>query len=112
MQPGSGWVKEQILRSKEKRAAWLSETLDERHPYKGKAVRSYGRALEEFREQIWMLMHMTGGQPARSTEILGIQMWNTMNSGVRNIFINKGIICFITIYHKGFQKSGDIKVIH
>ncbi|PON20110.1 hypothetical protein TGAM01_v211033 [Trichoderma gamsii] len=112
VQPGSGWVKGRILRSKEKRAAWLSETLDERHPYKAKAVRSYGRALEEFREQIWMLMHMTGGQPARSTEVLGIRMWNTMNGGVRNIFINEGMMCFVTMYHKGFRKSGDIKVIH
>lgn len=35
-----------------------------------------------------------------------------MNGGVRNIFIHEGIVCFVVMFHKGFRKSGEIKVIH
>ncbi|KAI7772852.1 hypothetical protein LZL87_013969 [Fusarium oxysporum] len=52
------------------------------------------------------------GQPARLTEILGLQIWNTMNGGVRNIFIYEGMVCFITMYHKGFRQMGNTKIIH
>lgn len=55
---------------------------------------------------------MTGGQPARAPELLGLRMWNTMNGGVRNIFIHEGMVCFVTMYHKAFRKSAEIKVIH
>ncbi|CAM1507673.1 Fc.00g073140.m01.CDS01 [Cosmosporella sp. VM-42] len=103
-QPGHGWVKGQILKTATRRKEWLAETMDPDCPYREKAVRKYERTIKQFREQIWMLMHMTGGQPGRATEVLELQIWNTMNGGIRNIFIHKGIICFITIYHKRFHK--------
>ncbi|KAM5527653.1 hypothetical protein FOXYSP1_20015 [Fusarium oxysporum f. sp. phaseoli] len=64
------------------------------------------------RYKMFVLMHMLGGQPARSTEILGLRMWNTANGGIRNIFIHEGMVCFVTMYHKGFRQSDSIKVIH
>ncbi|KAH7232453.1 hypothetical protein B0J15DRAFT_572377, partial [Fusarium solani] len=47
------------------------------------------------------------GQPARSTEILGIRYKNTMNGGVRNIFAHDGLMCFVTSYHKSFRATGQ-----
>jgi hypothetical protein len=67
---------------------------------------------EQFRQQIWVLTHITGGQPARSTEILRQRMWNMMNAGARNIFIHEGMVYFVTVYHEGFRKLGNIKIIH
>jgi len=61
---------------------------------------------------MWVLMHMTGGQPARTPEILGLRMWNTENGGVRNIFIDNGVVCFVTMYHKGFTRTNTPKIIH
>ena len=57
-------------------------------------------------------MHMLGGQPGRSPEILGLQMCNTTNGGVQNIFIHNSMVCFITIYHKGARQTDTTKVIH
>ncbi|KJZ69027.1 hypothetical protein HIM_11586 [Hirsutella minnesotensis 3608] len=111
-QPGRGWIKDRILASAGRRKAWLAEPLDERCPYREHAVRGYERAVERFREQVFLAIHMLGGQPARSSEILGLRIWNTANAGVRNIFIHEGMVCFVTMYHKGFRKTGKAKVIH
>ncbi|KAK3046026.1 hypothetical protein LTR09_012463 [Extremus antarcticus] len=55
-------------------------------------------------------MHISGGQPARGTEILSIR--NTTAGGHWNMFIEDGGVVFVTRYHKGFQMSGDVKIIH
>lgn len=109
---GREWVKNQILKSSARRKAWLTEPFDKQCPYRKKAIRGYERGVEKFRGQIWMSMHMLGGQPARSSEILGLRIWNTINAGVRNIFIHEGMVCFVTMYHKGFRKTGNVKIIH
>ncbi|KAM5520395.1 hypothetical protein FOXYSP1_18819 [Fusarium oxysporum f. sp. phaseoli] len=100
----------------DKWAEWMVEGAENNeyreHPYRGAAIRQYARDVEQFRGKIFILMHMLGGQPARSTEILGLRMWNTMNGGVHNIFIYEGIVCFITMYHKGFRQTGNTKIIH
>lgn len=52
------------------------------------------------------------GMPARSWELMGIRHTNTENGGVRNIFIDRGMVCFMTSYHKGYRRTGEVKVIH
>ncbi|KAF4458697.1 ATP-dependent DNA helicase Q1, partial [Fusarium albosuccineum] len=88
---GKAWVQRQIKASPARFKAWMTEPLDEQCPYRETAIRAYGRAIEEFRGQMFVAMHMLGGQPARATEILGMRMWNTANGGVRNIFIHEGM---------------------
>ena len=105
-------MKGQILKTATRRKEWLTETMDPDCPYRERAIRGYERTVEQFREQIWMLMHMTAGSPGRAPEVLGLRMWNTMNGGIRNIFIHEGMVCFVTMYHKGFRKTGNIKIIH
>ncbi|KAK7178083.1 hypothetical protein PSPO01_15863 [Paraphaeosphaeria sporulosa] len=65
-----------------------------------------------FREKLIVLMHMTGGQPARGPEIMSIRHSNTVKGGHRNVFIEDGKVVFVTRYHKGYQVSGDVKIIH
>jgi hypothetical protein len=57
-------------------------------------------------------MHITGGQPARGPEIMSIRHSDTVKGGHRNIFIEDGMIVFATRYHKGYNVSGDVNIIH
>jgi superfamily II DNA helicase RecQ len=75
-------------------------------------VRDYMRGVARFRGLLLILMHITGGQPARGTEILSVRHRNTTQGGHRNLFIEDGTVVFVTKYHKGYQMSGDVKIIH
>lgn len=72
----------------------------------------YMRAVKEFRMQLLILMHITGGQPARAPEILSVRHENTAKGNHRNLFVEDGLVVFVTQYHKGYAMSGDIKIIH
>jgi superfamily II DNA helicase RecQ len=76
------------------------------------AVERYMGRIVEFREKLAVLMHIAGGQPARGPEILSIRHSNTIKGGHRNIFIEDGMVVFVTRYHKGYNVSGDVKIIH
>lgn len=48
----------------------------------------------------------------RVPELLSIQHVNTDNNWQRNIFIEDGMVVFVTAYHKGFYASNDVKIVH
>ena len=56
-------------------------------------------------------MYIVGGQPARAPEIISIRHRNTTNRGIRNIFIDRGLVLFVTAYYKGYEYSEKIKLI-
>jgi hypothetical protein len=76
------------------------------------AVERYMGRIVEFREKLAVLMHIAGGQPARGPEILSVRHSNTIKGGHRNIFIEDGMVVFVTRYHKGYNVSGDVKIMH
>ncbi|KAF7564130.1 uncharacterized protein PtrM4_154560, partial [Pyrenophora tritici-repentis] len=76
------------------------------------AIERYMDRVVEFREKLAVLMHITGGQPARGPELLSVRHSNTVQGGHRNIFIEDGMVVFVTRYHKGYKVSGDVKIIH
>jgi hypothetical protein len=57
-------------------------------------------------------MHISSRQPARGPEILSVRYSNTVQGGHRNIFIKDSIIVFVTQYYKGYNISGDVKIIY
>jgi hypothetical protein len=65
-----------------------------------------------FLEKLIVLMHITGGQPARGPEIISVRHSNTVKGGHRNIFIEGGMVEFATRYYNGYNVSGDVKIIH
>ncbi|KAG9196738.1 hypothetical protein G6514_006694, partial [Epicoccum nigrum] len=75
-------------------------------------VERYMDQVIAFREKLVVLMHITGGQPARGTEMMSVRHSNTIEGGHRNIFIEDGMVVFATRYHKGYKVSSDIKIIH
>ena len=54
---------------------------------------------------------MGGGQAARAREISRIRHRNISNGGVRNIFIDNGLVKFVIAYHKGYEFSEKTKLI-
>ena len=73
---------------------------------------AYQWHVERFQELLLILMHMSGGQAARAPELLGIRWKNTEQGSIHNIFIEDGLVTFVTTYHKGYRNSGNIKIIH
>ena len=75
-------------------------------------VRDWFRQLDTFRGKLLALMHLTGGQPARGTELLSVRHSNTVQGGHRNLFIENSMVVFVCRYHKGYEFKGDVKIIH
>jgi hypothetical protein len=57
-------------------------------------------------------MHISGRQPTRGLEILSVQHSNTVQGGYRNVFIKDSIVVFVTQYYKGYNVSGNVKIIY
>lgn len=76
------------------------------------ATERYLQKVREFLERLLLLVHITSGQPARGTELLTLQWRNTNHGLRRNIFVENGLVTFVTSYHKGYSISGSTKIIH
>ena len=77
-----------------------------------KRIETFFDSITLFLEKLLILVHISGGQPARGPELLSLQYSNTIKTGIRNIFYENGLICFVTYYHKGYSISGSPKIIH
>jgi len=80
--------------------------------WRPKAMIDYLNAISSFLETLWILVHITSGQPARVTEWLSIRHCNTLQGEHRNVFVEEGLISIVTSYHKGYNMEGSTKVIH
>jgi hypothetical protein len=76
------------------------------------AINVYLQRVAYFREKLAIAIHVSGGQPARAPELLSIRHCNTDSGGRRNVFVEDGLVAFVSQYHKGFYASNDTKVIH
>ena len=76
------------------------------------AVREYKAKVEAFLERLLLLVHLTSGQPARSTEVLSLRHMNTFYGYYRSIFIENGMLSSVTSYHKGYSVTRSTKIIH
>jgi len=57
-----------------------------------------------------VVMHMMGGQPARSPEIGSIKVQNSVTSS-RNIFVINGRVAVVTTYDKARKRQGKTEYI-
>jgi hypothetical protein len=80
--------------------------------WKSKAVEDYLKQVDAFLERLMLVVHFVSGQPARGTELLSILAVNTIHSIYRSIFMENGLVSFVTFYHKGYSISNTIKIIH
>jgi hypothetical protein len=75
-------------------------------------VRAYGLAMKEARRRLAALVHMTGGAPPRGSELVSIKYRNSANGSSRGVFIEDGLVAFVTRYHKNVRQTGNDKVIY
>jgi superfamily II DNA helicase RecQ len=107
---GETWLFNQVGRNPSIQRRFLKSGS---HPgLNRRGVEGYMARVVEFREKLAVLIHIAGGQPARGPELLSIRHSNTAKGGHRNIFIEDGMVVFVTRYHKGYTVSGDVKIIH
>ena len=60
-----------------------------------------------------VLVHLTAGAPARATELISIQRENgEYSQSQRGVFIQDGMVAFVTQYHKGYSASKRVKIVH
>ena len=80
--------------------------------FQPKLVIQYLQQIARFRKKLAVLVYIVEDQPSRVSELLSLQYINTETNRRRNIFIEDGIVTLVSVYHKGFYASNDIKVIH
>lgn len=68
--------------------------------------------LSLFLEKLLVLIHVTGGQPVRAPELLSLRYSNSTKTGTRNVFVENGLLVFVTSYHKGYLITGTTKIIY
>lgn len=97
---GSRALSKRFVRRERGEAQWVKRSLDQ-----------YRRFADRFLEKLLVAMHFTAGQPARAPEIMSLRHRNTANGGVRNIFIDQGLVVFVTMYHKNYERTGKLNPI-
>jgi hypothetical protein len=68
--------------------------------------------FEQVLERGLRLIHLTFGQPARSTEMLSLQCSNVAQGQCRSIFIEEGLISTVASSHEGYNVTEFTKAIH
>ncbi|KAL1640735.1 hypothetical protein SLS61_010230 [Didymella pomorum] len=107
---GEKWLFERVGQDASVRARFIKPGT--RSGIDRKEVERYMDRVIAFREKLAALVHMVEGQPARWPELGSVRHSNTVKGGHRNIFIEDGMVAFVTRYHKGYTLSGDVKIIH
>ena len=111
---GKTWLAGRVANEARLRGEFFGagEGVGERLLWRIERIREYGEAIKVFREQLLVLMHMSGGQPARGTELVTVQYKNGVDGDVRRLFIEDGAMVFVTMYSKTMGISAKAKVIH
>ena len=85
---------------------------EETFTWNSRKLEKWLTSLSVFLEKLLVLIHLGGGQPARAPELLSIRSSNSIETGLRNLYVENGLLSFITFYHKGYSISGSTKIIH
>ncbi|GFF61387.1 conserved hypothetical protein, partial [Aspergillus udagawae] len=83
---GTDWLREEFLQLHQ-----ISQQDQAQVLWQEGAVDQYLQQVKKFLERLLLLVHMTGGQPARATELLSLRHSNTLHGRHRNIFIEHGL---------------------
>jgi hypothetical protein len=85
---------------------------DSKVVWKLSSAKEYVAKINSFLERLLLLIHLTAGQLARSTELLSLRYCNTVNGHYRNIFIENGLISIVIAYYKGYNIVSSTKIIY
>jgi superfamily II DNA/RNA helicase len=112
---GNAWMWERVLGIEQIRQQFMVSDSDSvvagSIQWNTVGVERYFRHVRKFKEELITLVHMSAGAPARATELISVQHENDGQSQ-RGIFIENGMVAFVTAYHKGFGLSQKVKIVH
>jgi hypothetical protein len=111
-QGGDRWLLDRVLENDWLRDEMLAISPESQLQWKKKAVQAYFDKVDQFLERLLLLIHITGGQPPRGTELIGLQHRNSAQGQHRGVFFEEGLISTVTSYHKGYNITGSTKIIH
>ena len=70
----------------------------------------YCSKVKELVEILLLLVHFTGGGPARATELMGLLIENAEISS-RNVFYDMDTICVVQTYNKSDLRTGSSSAV-
>lgn len=108
--PGDTWLLQRVIGSDRLRDRFCALDGGRKILWDLKEFQLYRTLVDQFLETLLLLVHLTAGQPARGTEITGLQHANTTFH--RNLFVEDGLVAIVTSYHKGYTCTGTTKIIH
>lgn len=111
---GQTWLYNRILSKPELITRFINTTdlSGQSLHWKPSELTEYFKTIRQFKSELLVLFHILGGGPGRGPEVLSTRYKNTTTGGTRNLFIENGLITFITGYHKRYSKSRELKVIN
>ncbi|KAJ4129428.1 hypothetical protein NW765_016300 [Fusarium oxysporum] len=103
------WLISRIWTTPELKVRWYPNPTTASAPPSITVLSSYLELVDQMLEHLLFLIHLSAGLPARSTEILTIRHRNTAAGGIRNIFIDRGLVMIIIGIHKNLSQSQRLK---
>jgi Orsellinic acid/F9775 biosynthesis cluster protein D len=107
---GSTWIMDRITSHPKLFERFLEQKTEV--VWRTKAVNEYLKTASDFLQTLFLLVHITSGQPARVKEELGIRYCNTMSGEHRNVFVDNGVVEIVIRYHKGYSMEGSTRITH
>ena len=97
------WLFNHIYHSK-----WDEYCMQKAPPFdwRNDRIKVWFTSVSHFLQLLALLIHITGGQPARGPELLSLLHTNSRSGSRRNIFIEDGLICCVTQYSKQYHRIG------
>lgn len=105
------WLLRRVMATPVLKMKWTTAQA-QGYQFRPKVIDRYLHRVDDFRELLLAAIYLLGGQPPRTTELLGLRFINTPYGGIRNIFIQHRMLCMLFTYHKGYQLKGQSKVIY
>ncbi|KAL5347577.1 hypothetical protein ACLOAV_006985 [Pseudogymnoascus australis] len=115
--PRNSWLQghDRWLLNRLLKCSWLQEKFFvdiNQASWRTPTVESYLRQVDSFLERLLLLAYITSGQPPRGTELISLQYCNSAHGRRRNIFMENGLITFVTFCLKGYNITNSTKIIH
>ena len=106
------WLLNRVLDAEPLQRQFVNVCNGGRVVWRAPEAKKYLTRVDAFLERLLLLVHLTSGQPARATELVGLRYKNTISSHLRDVFVEDGLVTMVTAYHKGYSITGSTKIIH
>lgn len=88
----------------------VRKAIDGSYEWNDAQKQGYLNQEGQFLRKLMVVMHVSGGQPARGPEIGSIKVSNSVYSA-RNLYVINGRVCFLTMYDKARKRRGNTEYI-